>query len=177
MLLNCAVLEKTLESPLDYKENKSINPKGNQSWIFIGKTDSEAKTPILWPPDVKNWLLGTDPDTGKDWRREEKGMKEDEMVEWHHWQNGHEFEQAPRVSDRQGSLTCCSSWRHKELDMTEWLKRNVYWRRENPSKQNQWSLVLKLVNYMNVREERRNTQVLIDWVFDDVFNQSIEYEK
>ena len=97
-----AVLEKTLESPLDYKEIKPFNPKGNQSWIFIGRTDVEAETPILWPPDGKNWLTGKDPHADKDWRQE-KGMTEDEMVIWHHWLKGHEFEQALGVGDRQGS--------------------------------------------------------------------------
>ena len=86
------VLEKTLESPLDCKEIQPLHLKGNQSWIFIGRTDAEAETPILWPPDVKNWLTGKEPDAGKDWRREEKGMTEDEMVEWHRRLNGHEFE-------------------------------------------------------------------------------------
>ena len=85
------VLEKTLESSLDCKEIKPVNPKGNQSWIFIGRTDAEAEIPILWPPDVKNWLIWKDPDAGKDWRQEEKGTTEDEMVGWHHWLNGHEF--------------------------------------------------------------------------------------
>ena len=86
------VLEKTLESPLDWKEIQPVNPKGNQSWIFIGRTDAEAEGPILWPPDGKNWLLGKDPDAGKHWRQEEKGMTEDEVVRWHHRLNGHEFE-------------------------------------------------------------------------------------
>ena len=86
------VSEKTLESPLNYKETKPVHPKGNQSWIFIGRTDAEAETPILWPPDAKNWLTGKDPDAGKDWRQEEKRMTEDKMVGWHHWLNGHEFE-------------------------------------------------------------------------------------
>ena len=102
------VLEKTLESPLDSKEIQPVHPKGNQSWIFIGRTDAEAETPILWPPDMKNWLIWKDPDAGKDWRWEEKGMTEDEMVGWHHRLNGHEFEQALGVGDEQGSLTCCS---------------------------------------------------------------------
>ena len=88
------VLEKTLENPLDFKEIKPVNPKGNQSWIFTGRTDAEAEAPILWPPDVKSRLTGRDPDAGKDWRQEEKGTKEDEMVGWHHWLNGDEFEQA-----------------------------------------------------------------------------------
>ena len=115
------VLEKTLESPLGCKEIKPVNPKGNQSWIFIGSTDAEAEVPILWPPDAKNWLFGKDPDAGKDWRQEEKGITEDEMVEWYHWLNGHEFEQAPGVGDGQGGLACCNPWGHKESDTTEWL--------------------------------------------------------
>ena len=85
------VLEKTLESPLDCKEIKPVHPKGNQSWIFIGRTDAEADAPVLWPPDVKNWLIGKDPDARKDWRQEEKGATEDEMAEWHHQLDGHEF--------------------------------------------------------------------------------------
>ena len=102
------VLEKTLESPMDCKEIKPVNPKGNQSWIFTGRTNAQAETPILWPPDVKNWLIGKDPDAGKDWRQEEKGMTEDEMVGWHQRLDGREFEQAPGVDDGQGSLACCS---------------------------------------------------------------------
>ena len=113
------LLEKTLESLLGCKEIQLVNPKGNQSWIFIGRTDAEAKTPILWPPDAKNWPIWKDPDAGKDWRQEEKKMTEDEMVGWHHRLNGHEFEQAPGVGDRQGGLVCCSSWGHKDSDMTE----------------------------------------------------------
>ena len=115
------VLEKTLESPLDCKEIQPVYPKGNQSQIFIGRTDAEAETPILWPPDAKNWLIWKDPDARKDWRREEKGTTEDEMVGWHHWFNGHEFEQAPGVGDGKGGLVCCSPWGHKELDMTKQL--------------------------------------------------------
>ena len=93
------VLEKTLESPLDYKEIQTVSPKGNHSWIFIGSTDAEAKTPVLWPPDAKNWLIGEDPDAGKDWRWEEKGTTEDEKVGWHHHLDGHEFEQTPGIGD------------------------------------------------------------------------------
>ena len=115
------MLETTLESPLECKEIKQVNPKGNQSWIFIGRTDAETETPKLWPPDTKNWLIGKDPDAGEDWRWEEKGMTEDDMVGWHHWLNGHEFEWAPGVGDGQGSLVCCSPWGHKELDTTQWL--------------------------------------------------------
>ena len=112
---------KTLESPLDCKEIQPVHPKGNQSWIFIGRTDAETKAPILWPPDATNWLLGKDPDAGKDWRQEKKVMTEDEMVGWHHWLDGHESEQDLGGGDGQGSQGCCSPWGHKELDTTEWL--------------------------------------------------------
>ena len=118
------VLKNTLESPLDCKEIKSVNPKGNQSWIFIGWTDAEAETPIFWPPDVKSWLIGNDLDPGKDCRLEEKGTTEDKMVGWHHWLNGHEFEQAPGESEGEGSLMCCSQWGRKESDTTEQLSNN-----------------------------------------------------
>ena len=120
MLLN-VVLEKTVESPLDSKEIKPVYPKGNQSRLFIERSDAEAETPILWPPDAKNWLIGKDPDAGKDWTQEEKGMAEDEMVGWHHWLTGHESEQAPRVGDGQGSLMICAPWGRKESDVTEQL--------------------------------------------------------
>ena len=112
---------RRLLSPLDSKEIQQVHPKGDQFWIFIGRTDVEAETPIFCPSDVKNWLIGKDPDAGKDWRQEEKGTTEDEMVGWHHWLDGHEFEKAPGVSDEQGSLACCSPWGCKELDMTEQL--------------------------------------------------------
>ena len=114
------VLEK-LESPLDSKEIKPINPKGNQSWIHIGRIDTEAKAPILWPPDAKSQLIGKDPDSGKHWRQEEKVTTEDEMIGWHHRLYGHEFEQAPGVGDGQGSLACCSPWGCKDSDMTKQL--------------------------------------------------------
>ena len=112
---------RLLKSPLDSKEIKPVSPKGNQSWIFIGRTDSEAEAPILWPPDVKNRLLGEDPDAGQDWRQEEKGMTEDEMVGWHHWFDGHGFEQSPGVGDGQGSLAFCGPWGCKELGTTKQL--------------------------------------------------------
>ena len=115
------MLEKTLESPLDYKGIKPVHPKGNQSWIFIGRTDVEAETPILWPPDAKSWLIWKDLDAGKDWRQEEKGMTEDEMVGWHHWLNRHEFEQALGDGEREGSLACCSPWG------SQWVRHESDW--------------------------------------------------
>ena len=137
------VLEKTLENPLDCKEIKSVNPKGDQSWIFIGRTDAEAEAPILWPPDAKSQLTRKGPDAGKDWRQEEKGIIEDEMVGWHHWYNVHEFEQALGHGEGQGSLACCSPRGCKTSDMTEQQQipcihfeqqqipcihlRNIYW--------------------------------------------------
>ena len=116
------VLEKTLESPLDCKEIQPVHPKENQSWIFTGRTDAEAEAPIIWPPAAKNWLIGKDPDAGKDRGQEEKGTTEDEMVGWHHQLDEHEFEQALGVGDGQGSLACCSPWGHKVSDTTERLK-------------------------------------------------------
>ena len=115
------VLEKTLENPLDCKKIQPVYPKGNQSWIFIGRTNAEAETPILWPPDAKSWLSWKNPDAGKDWGQEEKGITEDEMVGWHHWLNGDEFGWTPGVDDGQGSMACCGSWGHKESGTTEWL--------------------------------------------------------
>ena len=115
------VLEKTLESPLDCKEIQPAHPKGNQFWVFIGRTDVEAETPILWPPDAKSWLICKDPDAGKDWGQEEKWTTKNEMVGWHHQLNGHEFGWTPGVGDGQGGLACCSSWGRKESDTTEHL--------------------------------------------------------
>ena len=122
------VLEKILESPLDCKVIQPVNPRGNRSWIFIGRTDVEAETPILWPPDVKNWLIRNNPDAGKDWRQEEKGTTEDEMVGCYHQLNGYEFEQTPGDGEGQGNLTCCSLWGHKESDTTEWLNNISKWK-------------------------------------------------
>ena len=127
------VLEKTLESPLDCEKIQSVHPKENQSWLFIGRTDAEAETPILWPPDAKNWLIRKDPDAGKDWRWEEKGTTEDEMVVWHHWWDEHEFEQALGVGDGQGGLACYSPWscrlRHDWATELNWTL-NLIWKME-----------------------------------------------
>ena len=113
------VLDKTPESPLDCKEIQPVHPKGDQSWVF--RTDVEAETPILWPPNVKSWLIWKDPDAGKGWGQEEKGTTEDEMVGWHHWLNGHGFGWTPGIGDGQGGLACCDLWGCKELDTTEQL--------------------------------------------------------
>ena len=120
------VLEKTLESPLDCKEIQPVHPTGDQSWVFIGRTDAEAETPILWPPQVKSWLIGKDSDAGQD----KKGITEDEMAGWHHWLDGRESEWTPGVGDGQGGLACCDLWVRKESDMTEWLN----WTELNPGK-------------------------------------------
>ena len=114
------VLEKTLASPLDCKI-QPVHPKGDQSWVFIGRTDAEAETPILWPPHTKSWLIGKDPDAGRDWGQEEKGTTEDEMAGWSHWLDAHEFGWTPGVGDGQGGLMCCDSWSRKESDTTEQL--------------------------------------------------------
>ena len=124
-VLNYGIGEDSWES-LVGKEIKPVNPKGNQSRIFIGRTDAEAETPILWPPNVKNWLIGKYPDAGKDWKQEEKGVTEDEMVGWHHWLDGHEFEQALGNGEGEGSLMCCSPWGHKESVMTEQVNWTIW---------------------------------------------------
>ena len=115
------VLEKSLESPLDCKEIQPVHPKGDQSWVSIARTDAEAEAPILWPPHTKSWLIWKDPDAGRDWGQEEKGITEDEVVGWHHQLNEHGFGWTPGVGHWQGGLACCSSWCHKELGMTELL--------------------------------------------------------
>ena len=115
------MLEKTLESPLDCKEIQLVHSKGDQSWVFTGRTDAKAETPILWPPDAKSWLIGKDSDAGRDWGQEEKEMTEDEMARWHHRLDGHEFGWTPGVGDGQGGLVCCDSWGYKESDTTERL--------------------------------------------------------
>ena len=124
------VLGKTLESPLDCKEIQPVHPKGNQSWIFIGRTDAKAVSSILWPPNAENWLIEKDPDTGKNWRREEKEMTEEEIVGWHHQLDGHEFEQALGIGDGQGSLLCCNpllGLQRVGHDLVNWTELNVVW--------------------------------------------------
>ena len=123
------VLEKTLESPLDCREIQPVHSKGDQSWVFIERTDAKAETPVLWPPCAKSWLIGKDSDARRDWGQEEKGTTEDEMGGWHHWLYGREFEWTPGVGDGQGGLACCNSWGRKELDMTErlnWTELKVF---------------------------------------------------
>ena len=120
MLLNYGAGEDSRES-LGLQGDPTSPPKGDQSCAFIGRTDAEVETPVLWPPHVKSWLIGKDSDAGRDWGQEEKGMTEDEMTGWHHRLDGHEFEWTPGVGDGQGGLACCNSWGHKESDMTEWL--------------------------------------------------------
>ena len=115
------VLEKTLECPLDCKEIQPVHPKGNQSWVFIGRNDAKAETPVLWPPHAKSWLIGKDSDAGRDWGQEEKGTTEYEIAGWHHWLHGHEVEWTPGVGDGQGGLACCNSCGGKESDTTEQL--------------------------------------------------------
>ena len=112
---------RRLESPLDCKEIQPVHPKGDQSWVYFGRNDAKAETPILWLPHAKSWLTGKDSDAGRDWRQEEKGTTEDEMAGWHHWLYEREFEWTPGVDDGQGVLACCSSWGRKESDTTEWL--------------------------------------------------------
>ena len=133
------VLEKTLESPLDFKEIQPVHPEGDQPWVFIERTDAKAETPILWPPHAKSWLIGKDSDAGRDGGQQVKGTTEDEMAVWHHWLDGHEFEWTPGVG-----LGCCDSWGRKESDTTEWLNwtgRFLGW--EKKRKQSFQSLYLE----------------------------------
>ena len=138
------VLEKTLGSPLDCKEIQPVHSEGDQSWVFIGRTDAKAETPVLWPPHAKSWLIGKDSDAGRNWGQEEKGMIEDEMTGWHHRLDGREFEWTPRVGDGQGGLACCNLWCPKESDMTEWLN----WLTESLSSLIVWSDISMFERYV-----------------------------
>ena len=115
------MLEKTLESPLDCKEIQPVHSEGDQPWDFFGRNDAKAETPVLWPPHAKSWLIGKDPDAGRDWGQEKKGTTQDKMFGWHHGLDGRESEWTPGVGDGQGGLACCNSWGHKESDTTERL--------------------------------------------------------
>ena len=119
------VLEETLESPLDCKEIQPVHFEGDQPWDFFGRNDAKAETPVLWPSHAKSWLIGKDPNAGRDWGQEEKGTTEDEIPGWHHWLDGHEFGCTPGVGDGQGGLACCDSWGRKESDKTEWLNWKI----------------------------------------------------
>ena len=147
MLLNCGAGEDSWQY-LGLQGDQTSQPKGNQSWIFIGKTKTEAETPIFWPPDVKNWLIGKDPDAGKDWRKE-KGMPKDKMAGWHHWLNGHELEKAPGVGDGQGSLACCSPCSLKR-DGHDWLKwtNSTEGRKEDMTEINSWVYILLCITLL-----------------------------
>ena len=140
------VLEKTLATPLDCKEIQPVHPKGDQSWVFIGRTHVEAETLILWSPDAESWFIWKDPDAGKDWGQEEKGMTKDEMVGWHHQLSGHGFGWTLGVGDGQGGLACCSSWGHKESDMTERLN---------------WT---ELITYVSRSIVQMETSLVVQWL-------------
>ena len=129
------VLEKILESPLDCKEIQHVHSKGGQSWVFFGRNDAKAETPVLWPPHAKSWLIEKDSDAGRDWGQKEKGTTEDEMAGWHHWLDGRESEWTPGVGDGQGGLACCNSWGRKKSDTIEQL---------NWTELNQWELSASL---------------------------------
>ena len=151
------VLEKTLESPLDCKEIQPVHSKGDQSWVYFGRSDAKTETPVLWPPHAKSWLTGKDSDVGRDWEQERKVMTKDEMAGWHHWLNGHESEWTPGVGDGQGGLACCNSWGRKESDTTEtelkWTELN-HWvlqaENENDQRTSLWHsfFLFKYVRYL-----------------------------
>ena len=151
MFLNCGVAEDSWDF-LNCKEIQPVHLKGNQSWIFIGRTDVETETPMLWPPDAKNWLIWKDPDAGKEWRWEDKGTREDEMVGWHHQLSGHGFGWTPGVGDRQVGLACCSSWGRKESDTTEWLNwtegsEYIFLQRRHMNTQQEHEKLFNITNY------------------------------
>ena len=170
------VLKKTLESPLDTKEIKSVNPKGSQPWILIGRIDAEA--PILWPPDLRTWITGKDLDAGKDWRQEERGTTEDEMVGWHHWLNGREFEQALGDGDGQGGLVCCSLRGRKQSDTIEWLKNTTTkrWPRATSSARflrKGWNWDFYKTYILVTSLNKNSGWGLWGWVYDFWFNSAL----
>ena len=143
------VLEKTLESSLDCKEIQPVHPKGDQSSVFFGRADDKAETPILWSTDAKSWLIGKDPDAGKDWGQEEKGMTEDEMIGWHHQLDGHGFGWTLGVGDGQGGLACCGSWGRKKSDTTEWLSwAELNWCRNSKLQLGLWSFLFLQTSFL-----------------------------
>ena len=176
------VLEKSLDSLLDCKEIQPVHSEGDQSWVFIGRTDVDTETEILWPPDAKSWLIGKDPDAGKDWGQKEKGMTEDEMVGCHHRHNGREFEWTPGVGDGQGGLACCGSWDHKESDTTEPLnwtqlhvnqkhlkkKKKQYFPKQTKKLMRRMSLLYSIENLFSVWNKRSWLDFLICFCIQSV---------
>ena len=167
MLLNCGIGEYSWESR-DCKEIQPVHPKGDQSWVFIGRTDVEAETSILWPPDAKSWLFGKDSDAGRDWGQEEKGTIEDEMAGWHHWLNGHGFEWTPGVGDGQEGLACCGSWgrrvRHDWAIELNWTPLGRYsWCPNSNS-----CLLFKLINYKFLRASQALATTIVLWMAWDI---------
>ena len=158
------VLEKISESPLDCKEIHPVHSKGDQSWVFFGRNDAKAETPVLWPLHAKSWLIGKDSDAERDWGQEEKGMTEDEMVGWNHWLDGREFQWTPRVGDGQGGLACCDSWGRKESDTTEWLKLtelNLHPTSLYPAGIAQWPWYKIRGSYWQVGQEKTSCPIVI----------------
>ena len=148
------VLEKTLESPLDCMELKPVNPKGNQPWIFIGRSDAKAEAPIFWPPDAKNWLICKDPDAGKDWRQEDKGAAEDEMVGWHHWLDNHEFEQAPGVLHSEAWRAAVHGVAESRTWLSDWTEL-LNWTELKKKLCSQRNEVLNIINESHCSSERK----------------------
>ena len=154
------VLQKTLESPLDCKEIQPVHSEGDQPWVFFGRNDAKAETPVLWPPHAKSWLMGKDSDAGRDWGQEEKGMTEDEMAGWHHWLNGRESQWTPGVGDGQGGLACCDSWGLKESDTTEQLNwTELNWRGKSRER--------------DFEKEQKLNLLLVDWAVHSVYTSPL----
>ena len=163
------VLEKTLESPLDCKEIQPVHPKKDQSWMFFGRTDAKAETPVLWPPLVKSWLIVKDLDAGRDWGQEEKVMTEDEMAGWHHQLNAHEFEWNLGVGDGQGGLACCNAWGHKELDTTEQLNWTDIKKKKKIVNLHQYMFAWKITTLYSWLVNITSFSELLFWYFEIYF--------